>query len=132
MKRITCKTCRKKPKGYRCWFCDDKNLAAQNTPHPAGWPMRSEALAVHPEQRGEATEAAKKAGVPTYFDRIGRPVFTDQGHRKAYMKAFGYRDKNACYGDQGTSSRETERQAIAREQKQQRIKEMTEMFLSGG
>lgn len=66
---------------------------------PACWPMRSEALAVHPEEREQAIADAKKAGVPTYFDRHGRPVFESAGHRKRYCEQFGYFDRNGGYGD---------------------------------
>lgn len=66
---------------------------------PMCWPMKSEALAVHPSQVAEATEAARAAGVPTEFLPDGRAVLRDRAHRKAfvaYNKAF---DKSGGYGD---------------------------------
>lgn len=66
---------------------------------PECWPMVSEAVAVHPNQRAEAHADAIKKGVPTDFDQLGRPVFTDRGHRKKYMKAYGVHDRNGGYGD---------------------------------
>lgn len=63
------------------------------------WPMYSEAMAVHPKQIAEATEDARKKGVPTEFDQLGRAKLTNRAHRKAYNKAYGYHDKNGGYGD---------------------------------
>lgn len=77
--------------------------------------MASTALEVHPAQIGQATEDARKNGVPTEFTKGGRPIFTGPAHRKAYMKLYGFHDRNAGYGDYSGGSRETERQAMARE-----------------
>jgi hypothetical protein len=66
---------------------------------PGIWPLRSEALAVHPDQIGEATVSAIKRGVATDFDRSGAPIFRTRGHRTAYMKAYGFHDKDGGYGD---------------------------------
>lgn len=71
-------------------------LAAQTT---GCWPMASEAVAVHPKQVEEAHRVAREKGVPTEYDKVGRPVFTDRGHRKAYLKAFGVKDNQGGYGD---------------------------------
>ncbi len=77
--------------------------------------MKSEALAVHPEQRGEAIASAKRKGVSTYFDRMGRPVFTSARHRAEYCKAYGFRDRNGGYSDYTGHSRKSERQAVMEE-----------------
>lgn len=66
---------------------------------PGCWPMLSDAMGVHPNQIAEAYQDSLRRGVPTDFHQDGRPIFTDQAHRKAYAKAYGYRDRNACYGD---------------------------------
>ena len=63
------------------------------------WPQKSEALAVHPKRINEAIDSAKKKGVPTRFDRAGRPVFESRQHRKRYLKAYGYHDNQGGYGD---------------------------------
>ena len=64
------------------------------------WPMRgSDALAVHPLDVAEAHADARKKGVATDFDKMGRPIFTDRGHRKKFLKAYGYRDRDGGYGD---------------------------------
>jgi hypothetical protein len=56
-------------------------------------PVHSETLGVHPKQIKEATEDAAKKGVPTRFDRVGRPVFVSSRHFREYAKAYGYRHK---------------------------------------
>lgn len=66
---------------------------------PGCWPMPSDALAVHPSRIEEAMEDAKKKGVPTTFDAEGRAILTDRGHRKKYLKAYGYHDNHGGYGD---------------------------------
>lgn len=65
----------------------------------ACWPMVSEAMAVHPDQRAEAMKSASEKGVPTDFDSLGRPVFTSAQHRKRYCEKYGYHAKNASYSD---------------------------------
>jgi hypothetical protein len=65
-----------------------------------GWkPLRSEAMAVHPKQIKEAEESAKRKGVPTEFDTMGRPEFVSREHRKRYMRAYGFHDNDGGYGD---------------------------------
>jgi hypothetical protein len=65
-----------------------------------GWkPIVSDALAVHPKQVQEATENAAAKGVPTEFLPDGRPVMRTRAHRKAYLKAYGFRDNDGGYGD---------------------------------
>jgi hypothetical protein len=65
-----------------------------------GWkPLVSDALAVHPRQVQEAIADAAKKGVPTEFQKDGRPILRSREHRKAYMKAYGFFDKAAGYGD---------------------------------
>lgn len=58
----------------------------------AGWPMRSVSCGVHPSQREQAIEDARRRGVPTDFDERGRAIFTDPGHRKRYARAIGFQD----------------------------------------
>lgn len=69
--------------------------------HSAGWPMVSDAMAVHPDQIGEAFQRARNAGVRTDFTREGQPIFTSQNHRKEYCQKVEGRviDRNAGYGD---------------------------------
>ncbi len=53
-------------------------------------PLHSEALGVHPDQIPEAIEVAKRKGVPTEFDRTGRPIFTSSRHFREYAKKHGF------------------------------------------
>jgi hypothetical protein len=66
---------------------------------PGCWPLPSEAAAVHPAQAREAADHAKKLGVPTEFNGLGQPVFTDRAHRKRFLKAHGMVDRSGGYGD---------------------------------
>jgi putative FmdB family regulatory protein len=66
---------------------------------PGNWPMKSDAMAVHPDQIGEAQESSVRKGVPTQFDRDGRPILTSAAHRKKFCEAYGYWAKNAGHSD---------------------------------
>lgn len=57
-----------------------------------GWhrPVVSDALAVHPDQVEEASEHAKKLGVPTEFQADGRPIFRSSKHFRSYARAHGF------------------------------------------
>lgn len=78
----------------------DKPLAASIGGHLSKcWPMVSDGLAVDPTQRDEAVADAKAKGVPTEFNAEGQAILTDRGHRKRYMKAYGFHDRNGGYGD---------------------------------
>lgn len=56
-------------------------------------PLASDALAVHPSQVSEATEDAKRKGVPTEFMPDGRPVFKSSRHFRDYARQYGFRHK---------------------------------------
>lgn len=132
MKLITCKTCRGKPKTYRCWFCDSANLAAQQTPSPAGWPMVSDALAVFPEDvKAERAEAYRR-GVPTEYTEQGQPIFTSSGHRAAYCRAMDVIDRNGGHRDYTGRSGASEEQGKAREERAKSDRQMIENFLNLG
>ena len=66
---------------------------------PSCWPMRSQALGVHPTQRVQYMEFANKHGVPTTFDHRGRPVFESKEHRRKYAELVGASDWDGGYGD---------------------------------
>lgn len=60
------------------------------------WPLRSDALGVHPAQRAEREALLKSAGCPTEFDRsTGEAILTGPGHRRAVIRAMGMRERNA-------------------------------------
>ena len=63
------------------------------------WPILSDAAGVHPKQAKELSDFLKSKGVPTEVRSDGRPVLTDRAHRKAFLKARGFHDRNAGYGD---------------------------------
>ena len=63
------------------------------------WPMRSEALACHPNQIPAIMERDRKHGVPTRRDKVGRPILTSRGHRRALMRLEKMHDKHGGYGD---------------------------------
>ena len=97
---MVCDACNGTLHGEKCLLCE---LFAEYLPPggqlPTTWPMTSEAAAVSADQVPAAMERDKKAGVPTQYDKTGRPVFTDRGHRKAYLRSHGYRDNSGGYGD---------------------------------
>lgn len=67
-------------------------------------PIQSEALAVHPRQVAGAREDAIKKGVPTDFLPDGRPVLRTRQHRAEYLRAYGFFDRDAGYGDPADGS----------------------------
>lgn len=84
-----------------------KRLAKRRTKHPASklrnisgkWPIVSEAMAVNPEQVGEAREILKRAGVNTEYTKTGEPILRSAAHRKQHAQALGFFDRNGGYGD---------------------------------
>lgn len=64
-----------------------------NANRDLGYPIHCEALAVHPEQRAEAIERAKRCGVPTDYDPAGRPILTGPGHRRRLLAVEGFFDR---------------------------------------
>lgn len=64
-----------------------------------GWPMKSVALAVHPEQVAEAQAYCRKVGVPTEFQPTGEPILRNRRHRKEVARAFGVIDRDGGYSD---------------------------------
>lgn len=76
---------------YRDYQCE---LNPSRHVRGAGWPVHSDALAVHPGDVTGAREDAKKAGIPTDFDGDGRPVLKDPTHMKRYHKHCGVHHKN--------------------------------------
>jgi len=74
-------------------------FAGQSGQSPSCWPMKSVALAVHPTQREEYENFAGSHGIPTKFDKMGRPVFQSRNHRKQYAELVGASDFDGGYGD---------------------------------
>lgn len=67
--------------------------------HPGNYPMESVAAGVNPKQIREAEEHSCKIGVPTYFSKRGDPIFRDRTHRRRYLRACGFFDRNGGYSD---------------------------------
>ena len=66
----------------------------------AGWPLESEALAVHPTQVADMDARCRKEGVPTEFNpATGAPILTSKAHRKAYLRMEKCHDRNSFFGD---------------------------------
>lgn len=65
----------------------------------SGWPIYSDALAVHPVDVKEHERIAKEKGVPTECLPDGRVVLRNRAHRKAYLRSFGFHDRDGGYSD---------------------------------
>ena len=65
-----------------------------------GWPILSDALAVHPEQIEEAKKDAAMRGIDVDFvPEDGRAVLRDRDHRRRMLRAYGFHDRDGGYGD---------------------------------
>lgn len=77
---------------HPCPHCKEKAQRDLTAEHggfrhkPGNWPLHSEALAVHPEQRIEAMKVAEKYKCPTDYDTLGRPVFLNAAHRVDFCR----------------------------------------------
>ncbi len=65
-----------------------------------GYPYASESLGVLNFQIPEAMEFDRQHGVPTDYDKSGRPIMRDRTHRKNYYKAHNVVDKLGGFGDE--------------------------------
>lgn len=67
---------------------------------PSGWPMTSQALAVHPSQVAEANERNRRHGLGTRYDpATGNAIIPDRTDRKRLLRLEGFHDKSGGYGD---------------------------------
>jgi hypothetical protein len=83
--------------------CMAAEFSGQGGTEASCWPMTSQALAVHPSQKAEYEKFAGEHGVPTTFDKRGRPVFNSRGHRKQYAELVGASDFDGGYNDPNCS-----------------------------
>lgn len=75
-------------------------MGAIKVPPPGNWPMKSDAMGVHPDQIPEVEAHSRRVGVPTRFDKdTGQAILTSPDHRRRYAKAIGLIDRNAGYSD---------------------------------
>lgn len=84
-------------------ICYKRDIVAEHKGSKVGscmsWPLKSNSVAVHPDQISEFSDYSRKNGVPTDYDGEGRPIFTSAKHRKKYCRLYGYYDKDAGYSD---------------------------------
>lgn len=59
--------------------------------------IKSEGAAVHPVDREAAIAHAKKHGVPTHFDKMGRPHFTSLRHQTDFLRKIGMHNKDGIH-----------------------------------
>ncbi len=69
------------------------------TKSDAGWPMKCDAMGVHPSQINDERKRAEGLGTRIDFAPDGRAIFESRSHRKEYCRAMGYHDRNGGYGD---------------------------------
>lgn len=101
-KAKTCPDCGGTIHGSHCLLCELFLTSEVPGGHdPAAWPKKSYALAVHPSQIKEQMAHAKRMGVPTDFDKSGKPILTSRGHRAEYLKRVDGRrvDYDGGYSD---------------------------------
>ncbi len=94
-----CTTCHCSP--CRCDMFSEQRPPGTGGNTPSCWPMRSEALAVHPEQIPDALERNKRHGVTgvSYDAQTGEAILADRRARCDLMKLEGCHDNNGGYGD---------------------------------
>jgi hypothetical protein len=67
---------------------------------PSNWPQNCQTLGVLPNQVEEAESHARDLGVPTQYDReTGACIFRDREHRRKFLKANKWRDRDGGYSD---------------------------------
>ena len=59
--------------------------------------IKSDGAGVHPKDRKAAEEHAKRNGIPTHFDRQGRPHFTSLRHQTDYLRKIGLHNKDGIH-----------------------------------
>ena len=59
--------------------------------------IKSDGAGVHPKDRKAAEAHAKRHGVPTHFDREGRPHFTSLRHQTDYLRKIGLHNKDGIH-----------------------------------
>lgn len=100
--------------GNRCHFLNGLAVSREvfdqafptkepGTPLPAAtktcWPLKSEALAVHPDQVAEANASLKKNKIAAEYDAAGFCHLSGRAARKELLRLEGFHDKKGGYGD---------------------------------
>lgn len=96
-----CKKCGARPnKIGKCLICE---MLGQGEPPggtaTTGWPMVSEALAVHPSQVQQANDRAKRHGLHTVYRPDGMAVIPSRNERKRLLRLESMHDNCGGYGD---------------------------------
>lgn len=64
--------------------------------HAAGWPMKSDALAVHPAQVAAANERNKRHGINVRYEpHAGLAIIPSEREKKKLLKLEGFHDRAA-------------------------------------
>ena len=98
MKVVKCRKCGcHRPAGH-CKLCEllaeGVRAQAAKTQQTTTWPMKCEALAVHPHQVVEANERNRKHGVNVTYDRQGFAHIPDQAAYARVLKLEGLHNKS--------------------------------------
>lgn len=91
------------PDGRRASRC----FAADHVRKRSGkcWPRFSDALGVHPDQIPEAVAEYKRNGVKVEFNAEGQLKMDNRSHQNDVLKAGGWANYDAGYGDRSPVSR---------------------------
>lgn len=99
MRKKKCKKCggRIFPDGCRLCplFAQGQSAGFANG---SGWPMVSEALAVHPKQVGDANARAKRHGINVTYDGKGFCHIPDRNERRKLLRLEALHDNNSFVG----------------------------------
>jgi len=63
-----------------------------------GYPYASDAMSVPTHMIEKVKAIDEKKGVRTEYNSIGQPIMRNAAHRRDYLKAHGYHDRNSYNG----------------------------------
>jgi hypothetical protein len=102
-----CTKCGGNVRGEKCLLCElfavgqtfgEANVLVGGTP-TSGWPIKSLALAVHPNQVEQANARAKRHGINVTYSKSGACHIPDRANRKKLLRLEGMHDNRGGYGD---------------------------------
>jgi hypothetical protein len=64
-------------------------------PGCSGWPIWSDAAAIHPSLVPQVSDQLRSKGVLCEFDKTGRPKFDSAAHRRTALRAMNMHDSNS-------------------------------------
>ena len=74
-----------------------KGAGQVRMPYSPSQTIVSEGAAVHPKDRKEAEEHARKHGFAINFDDQGRPSFNSHRQQRAYLRKIGLHNQDAYF-----------------------------------